>query len=72
MTRTPIDLLCALRSECRDWAEALCGGREGLDELLAEVDSMIAESAQRDGYLCRRCQGAVPHDSDTCPHCGAA
>lgn len=65
-----IELLCRLRFEVRDWQQALSGEREGFDPFLAEVDSAIADQAARDGYLCGKCCGEVPHDSNVCPHCG--
>jgi hypothetical protein len=67
-----IDLLCRLRFEVRDWQDALSGGREGLDELCAEIDGKIADMALRDGYRCpdSACGQIIPHDSSFCPHCG--
>ena len=69
--KTTIDLLCQLRAEVRDWQHALSGEREGLDDLCGEVDAKIAALAAEDGYACRRCNSAVPHDSSSCPHCAA-
>ncbi len=36
-----LDALRRLREEVRDWQDALCGEREGLDELCAEIDTIL-------------------------------
>jgi hypothetical protein len=41
-----IDYLVRLREEVRDWQDALCGEREGLDELCAEIDAYTQENTQ--------------------------
>jgi hypothetical protein len=41
--REAVSLLRELREECRDWQEALCGERDGLDELCARVDGFLSK-----------------------------
>lgn len=36
-----VALLKRLRAEVVDWQEAMCGEREGLDELCAEIDEHL-------------------------------
>lgn len=47
---SPVDLLRELRGEVQDWADALNGEREGLDALLARVDSALEPEKPRPVY----------------------
>lgn len=42
-----VEKLAALREEMRDWQEALGGEREGLDDLCASADALLAELGER-------------------------
>lgn len=42
-----LHLLSELREEVRDWQDALCGERAGLDPLCEQIDALIAKVEDR-------------------------